>query len=689
MNLLFDPIGFLADSIAIANALGFYTKAQKEQAERIQIAIEETHGEIEDLADYIESSQEDLKSLIYTASVVEVRSRLQINDIPSDKIDLLIRLLLLIKQYRGIVCALIVKFKVRNRDATLGFAGSSSDAIEHMCGQMDRFYRGLSQVKTAKTAYVNVRIRGKSDTVVENQCSAALMAVATEVCKLSHTVDLASVENCAIEANDERTLVLLRPESYEYERTECDRIRRVFLIGDTRSGKSTLGNAMLGESRFVVSKGMTGTMKVERGERVEAVDNTVWMTEIFDTPGLNDKDGLDVFYQAAIEDQIRILQRASAFVMTVNVDAGITEATFTSLAAYKELFGESIASMLMIVLTSNEPADEGALDDLQEFNWPTISGLDHAIAKKNVFCLSLHDLRENQQSVSHKIVENIARACRNMELRMIESLSRRYNDIRQSLLARSLSANRQVQELMNDGWQAYESLARQYEGSKYVKMTTEEDGMLDGFVMKHASIKRRLVTVLSGGLVNCVRKVAITVVTVGSNAQRAWQEMIKTYSHERSHANLMWEFGDVVDRYDLGFCVQDKNIYHFGTLRVKPYTVTVFDPVTWAHDELAAHLKKMMADHREEFVPEVMCELLKLALPASVRFARQWSKKLKISACQKEGRKRRENEYCNLDSTWKLHEKRCTRVLLSRPVDSVMHLGSKPSTLISFSIFRN
>ncbi|CAN8064709.1 unnamed protein product [Agarophyton chilense] len=131
------------------------------------------------------------------------------------------------------------------------------------------------------------------------------------------------------------------------------------MVGNTRCGKSKVGNALLErEGVFEVSKGVTGTMQLKDGHRTDVVNHESWCTDVYNTPGLNDKDGLDVWYEAAIEDHIKILQQKSSLIMTVNVDGGISRATFDSLDMYKKMFGEDMASMLILVPTVNEPASE-------------------------------------------------------------------------------------------------------------------------------------------------------------------------------------------------------------------------------------------------------------------------------------------------------------------------------------------
>lgn len=635
MSFLLDPIGFVADIIAISEALGFQTPAQIKQNEHIRNAIASTQEAVNALESRVRHIATHLRNFLQVTSIVEIRSRLRaVNSIPQDRLELLIRLLLYIKERRpSIVFAIVVKYRIRSRIATLGFAGTSSDLIEQLCERIDRFYRALSAVKGEKTTFVNVRMRSKYKVEDENICAAALTFVATDVCGLSRAVQLAGESACPIKPDGDKTFVLLHSENMDKEPITFDQRRRVFIIGDTRSGKSTLGNSLISDHAFHVSKGITGTTRVEMGEKVEEFGHELWKTEIYDTPGLNDKDGLDLYYQTAIEDEIRKLQRASTLIMTVAADAGLTGSASNSLKVYKELFGEGLASMLLLVLTINEEGDKDYLEEVKEINCPTISKWDSEITEKNVYCVSLCDLRNGKDSPSHAVLRSIASRCRNMNMRIIESLANRYRNLRESLKDKTDTVHRQVQELMNEGWRAYEELARNYECSRQAMMTCAKDGAgnLNGFVIKESSLKLRAVTALSAGVVNRVRKTRILIYLNGRTANEAWQQMVERYKDQSNGSHLMWEFGDIVDKHGLGFMVKEQNMYYTGTLRVTPYSVVVFDPVNHAHEELACHLEKKL-QQQDELRPDVLSELMTLSIPTSIRFNREWSYRKRTQA---------------------------------------------------------
>lgn len=356
-------------------------------------------------------------------------------------------------------------------------------------------------------------------------------------------------------------------------------------------------------------------MHIERGERVEEVHKELWVTEVYDTPGFNDKDDLDPLYQAAIEDCICSVQRANALIMAINVQPRMTNSASLSLGVYKQLFGDSIASILMVVLTVNEPADQKTLENRIKLNWPTISRWDRRIERRNTFCVSLHDLRVKEHSASHDVVNEIASVCRAMSPLLIESLASRYREARDALVNKLNNAHEELQKVVDDGWQAYERLTNEFEQSPYVKMVDEDDGLLNGFVMKNVKIPRNFIERIFVGIDNVVRKVAIHLKTDSDLAVTIWEEFLKGHSHERNCSDLMRKFGDSLWNAGLAVIVHDMDVYYKGTLRVKPYKVFIFKPVSYSFEDVVSYLNEVLTKPGEELRPDVVEQLYKSIVP--------------------------------------------------------------------------
>lgn len=78
------------------------------------------------------------------------------------------------------------------------------------------------------------------------------------------------------------------------------------------------------------------------------------------------------------------------------------------------MLGSSIASMMIVVLTTNEPANEHNLKVELGDNVPNISSLNKLIPKENIYCVSLKDLREKKNpplTKSSKTLDAIADNC--------------------------------------------------------------------------------------------------------------------------------------------------------------------------------------------------------------------------------------------------------------------------------------
>ncbi|KAI0557263.1 P-loop containing nucleoside triphosphate hydrolase [Gracilaria domingensis] len=368
-------------------------------------------------------------------------------------------------------------------------------------------------------------------------------------------------------------------------------------------------------------------MNIERGERVEQKSGELWRIDVFDTPGLNDGDNLDVWYQAAIEDHIQIMQQASTLVMTVSIGEGIKGNVHNTLDSYRELFGESMASMLILILTESESADEEELEELKEDNRSRWIQFDSRLQERNVYCVSLRDLRESGDSASHKVLEGIVDRCKGMPLQLIQSLVEKRNELKEAISDARKGLEVQVEELVNNGWQTYEHLAGVYaSSSKYTKLTMSSDGWFDGMVMKKTSMARRLLAYGTIGIVNRIQKTAIQVQCLGKMASEVWGEFLQEKNSSRYNQSLMAELGDRIYNKGLAVVVQDLGFHRILTLNVHRYSVTIFHPTSYVKVELIDLLQAVVDGEARDLRQEVIDELMEKAISAPVRIPRGLSR---------------------------------------------------------------
>lgn len=500
LGVLLDPIGFAADLIAIGNALRIPTPAQKAQSQEFMDAIMALQIDLDPIKDIIADAEAKISNVITTAAIIEVRSRLH-PYLAVDKrlVNTMLQLFFILKQISNIAFAVIIRYKVGPRAATLGIAGSTADSIEDLVSSLERLNRAIKASGSQGTALVGARSRGRRKSELENRVCAVLCCTVSAVLGFPAVSKADDIYAWCLVPSGSKTVVLLRSQAVELEKPDYDVLRRVFLIGDTRTGKSALGNAMTRTNNFKVSKGMTGTMHIDCKEVVRDVSGTIWVTKIYDTPGLNDKD---VFYQAAIEDKILALQQASELVLTIAVDAGITNTTQTAVNEYKSLFGEGMVNMLIVVLTTNVSADKDEYQELIEFNWPTLRGLIEGISRSNVMCLSFEDLRSTDTSDSYEIVDELLLRCQAMELKVIEFLSARHRKINANLHKKRDEVKRAVDETIDEGWTAHEELTDGFEAAPYAQVGPR---FFPGFVFNRNGMGHRGQRLLS------LRKIAVQI----------------------------------------------------------------------------------------------------------------------------------------------------------------------------------
>lgn len=595
-DALLNPIGFVADVISICNALGFQTPAQRAESKAFMKEILALQDGVEELSDMIFKSEEHIKRAISTAAVIEIRSRLPNNlSIDNRVVDSMIKLLFILKQVPARVTFVIaIRYTLGEESATLGMAGSTNDDIHALIKSINGLGRSMKVSKRPMTAFVGARCRGRHNLEAESVVLAALCCLVAEVFGLPIVGDAEDVSRSRMLPAGEKTVVLLRPLPVECEKPEYHQLCRIFLVGDTRTGKSSLGNAISQTSAFKVSKGMTGTLHIDCEYVLQTNNGIQLLTEVYDTPGLNDKDGLDVYYQASIEDKIIALQLANSLVLTIAVDSGITNSTRLAIEEYESLFGRNMVNMLIIVLTTNDSASRKECDFLIEKNWPTIASLVDGITLSNVMCVSLHDLRSSEESYSHSAVADLLLRCQSMPLKMIDSLSEKYSKIRCNMLKEKGQIHYDLAEITKDGWTAYDELTENYESAPEVKVT---DMCEIGFVYKRTSTAKKLLSVVSLGACNLIRKFAVHVEFTDPDDEIIWDKFLNlelTNSHD-----AMRVFGDMLEEEGLAVQVKVGNPTKIGTLLVRRSYVSVFNPERNARNRIAKFIDKLPAKEKD------------------------------------------------------------------------------------------
>lgn len=615
MAFLFDPIGFVADVIAISNALGFNTPFQ----EGLKRQLCKTEEQSRQLRTYVKNSLSELKNMLAIQVVIGIQARVK-TELPSERLETLIKLLFYLKaKAANVVFGVLVKYRSSSKEAVVGFAAASADRIEDVVEKVDCFNRKSKAISAPKSTYVLSRIRGKYDPEIEEFSYATLLNILTMVCSISGEVELISAHTSSLRALEtERTTLLLEAEKDVLERLDWDEKRTVFLVGKTRSGKSTVGNALTKRDSFTPSESTTGTMRVEGCERLDVEGDIRYVTEVYDTPGLFDRDDLDVLYKADIEDHIRALQRASTVIMTINVEKGIDSAVWSSLQVYREMFGSTMFTMLVVVLTINEAGSTEILNDIVDFHWADITGASRDIVRENVFAVSLKDLRELNESRSHEVVEYIAKLSRQNPMQPLGAFVNHFNAIRTAINSKAGSVSEYYQELLNTGWNTYEKLTKQYEGSARVCMKSRGAGAFNGFIMKggaSASVGGNTFTkwIRSG-------KTVLTVKTSCPRSQEAWSEFALQYKEKRNRSDLMWKLGDRLYRNGFGVIVRRGVCHqHFG-YSIERHEVFIFQPSEKAQQKVNRALYDLTNECAEELSQGAIAEIANEALPIALHF---------------------------------------------------------------------
>lgn len=135
------------------------------------------------------------------------------------------------------------------------------------------------------------------------------------------------------------------------QRALKQRTKNVYLIGQTGEGKSTLANAFTGTERFHVSYAGTGTYDVDgclaqRGGKLDMNEQVM----VWDTPGMNDQDGLDQMFENKLYAHLTREQTVSIIMIVSKDGSRFPRSLKDMIRVYKRAFGESFMSCVAVCI---------------------------------------------------------------------------------------------------------------------------------------------------------------------------------------------------------------------------------------------------------------------------------------------------------------------------------------------------
>lgn len=132
------------------------------------------------------------------------------------------------------------------------------------------------------------------------------------------------------------------------------RTKNVYLIGQTGEGKSTLANNFTGTDNFHVSYAGTGTYDVSGClvQRAGALDMEEQVM-VWDTPGMNDQDGLDEMFVNKLYAHLTREQTVSTILIVTKDGSRFPRTLKEMIAVYRKAFGESFLSCVAVCIGVN------------------------------------------------------------------------------------------------------------------------------------------------------------------------------------------------------------------------------------------------------------------------------------------------------------------------------------------------
>lgn len=366
------------------------------------------------------------------------------------------------------------------------------------------------------------------------------------------------------------------------------------------------------------------------------------MTEFFDTPGLKDRDQLDVMHQTGIEDLVRTVARFNAIILAVSVDNGMDSTVFEALSAYEELFVKALSEMLVVVLTVNREEPESELQMILKSNSRALKKVSY-VKKERTFCVSLADVRKKRgQSYTHEQLRNLLSLCRTMDEQVVSTVSDLFNSVKKGFEQKRVEIEQAIILANYVGWMWLEEILRLYENAKYAKMF---DLIVEGFIINDGAILNGGVT---GAIKSLSKKHRITTIGVKPIGQRAaglWFNLKNKYLQCNNDSGLLRLLGTEIDRETLGLTIEGPNSRNYLTLRVHRYTVFIFDPTNEAQEQLMRHTMEVSQSHADDLDKDLIDDLLEINIVRVVNKLRK-PKMLKLepeanSSMLREGYERR------------------------------------------------
>ncbi|KAI0557674.1 50S ribosome-binding GTPase [Gracilaria domingensis] len=136
------------------------------------------------------------------------------------------------------------------------------------------------------------------------------------------------------------------------KRTGETRIKNVYLLGGTGEGKSSLGNVLTEDDTFATSHSGTGTLDMSYG--IMKIQGSNQSVRIWDTPGMNDQNGMDSTFQVLLEKKIKENGTVSAVVILSKDGSRLPRSLLRAISSYRDSFGEAFMRGLCLCIGLNE-----------------------------------------------------------------------------------------------------------------------------------------------------------------------------------------------------------------------------------------------------------------------------------------------------------------------------------------------